>query len=283
MPYAQCPIPDRIATEILSIYDSPLYVYQGDILSQTIDRITKSIPYPHTKFYFASVTKGNISLLQIFKNCGWGIHANTPGDVFLALKAGFSPENIVYSGSNLSNEEMASLLNWGITTFNLDSVAQLRVFCDVYQSRNNQNICSALTFTRSVRLSVSARTCILLAREDNLPKEDNLVKEDNLPKKDNQNNNICSALTFTRSVRLSVSARTYILLAREDNLPKEDNLVKEDNLPKKDNQNNNICSALTHYKQKNQNRQEKIKLGLRLNLAEITGESRIGVRPNEFL
>ncbi|MGB3649969.1 MAG: hypothetical protein WBA41_01990 [Rivularia sp. (in: cyanobacteria)] len=136
MPYAQCPIPDRIATEILTIYDSPLYVYQGDILRQTIDRITKSIPYPHTKFHFASVTNGNISLLQIFNNCGWGIHANTPGDVYLGLKAGFSPEKIVYSGSNLNAEEMTQLLNWGITTFNLDSVAQLRVFCDIYQSRN---------------------------------------------------------------------------------------------------------------------------------------------------
>ncbi|MGD1911090.1 MAG: diaminopimelate decarboxylase family protein [Rivularia sp. (in: cyanobacteria)] len=122
------------AKKILSIHDSPLYIYQSDILRQTIARITKSIPYPHTKFHFASVTNGNISLLQIFKDCGWGIHANTPGDVYLALKAGFSSEKIVYSGSNLSAEEMARLLNWGITTFNLDSVAQLQVFCEVYQS-----------------------------------------------------------------------------------------------------------------------------------------------------
>ena len=122
------------AKKILSIYDSPVYVYQGDILRQTIARITNSILYPHTKFHFASVTNGNISLLKIFKNCGWGIHANTPGDVYLALKASFSPENIIYSGSNLSAEEIAQLLNWGITTFNLDSVNQLQIFCGVYQN-----------------------------------------------------------------------------------------------------------------------------------------------------
>ncbi|MEL6459205.1 MAG: decarboxylase [Cyanobacteria bacterium J06621_15] len=127
------------AKKILSIYDSPLYVYQGDILRQTIARITNSIPYPHTKFYFASVTNGNISLLQIFKNCGWGIHANTPGDIYLALKAGFSPENIVYSGSNLTAEEMNQLLNWGVRTFNLDSINQLQIFCDVYQNINLNN------------------------------------------------------------------------------------------------------------------------------------------------
>jgi len=124
------------AKKILSIYDSPLYVYQAEILRQTIARITNSITYPHTNFHFASVTNGNISLLQIFKDCGWGIHANTPGDIYLALKAGFYPENIVYSGSNLTAEEMAQLLNWGITTFNLDSINQLQVFCDVYQKIN---------------------------------------------------------------------------------------------------------------------------------------------------
>ena len=41
-----------------------------------------------------------------------------------ALKAGFSPDKIIYSGSNLNAEEMTQLLNWGITAFNLDSIAQ---------------------------------------------------------------------------------------------------------------------------------------------------------------
>ncbi|MEO1429093.1 MAG: decarboxylase [Cyanobacteria bacterium J06633_8] len=137
MPNPQCPISQNEVEKLLSIYDSPLYVYQAEILRQTIARITKSIPYPLTKFHFASVTNGNISLLQIFFDSGWGIHANTPGDIYLALKAGFSPENIVYSGSNLSADEIAQLLNLGITAFNLDSVAQLQVFCDVYQFQNN--------------------------------------------------------------------------------------------------------------------------------------------------
>ncbi|MGF1673963.1 MAG: diaminopimelate decarboxylase family protein [Rivularia sp. (in: cyanobacteria)] len=197
MLYEQYPIPHNIAKEILSIYDSPLYIYQGDILRQTITHITKSIAYPHTKFHFASVTNGNLSLLQIFKDCGWGIHANTPGDVYLALKAGFSAENIVYSGSNLSAEEMAQLLNWGITTFNLDSVAQLKVFCEIYQYQfQNHHSCSG---------------SILLP---------------------NLSQNEKNALTTNSKIEYAA---------------------------------------------------KEIKLGLRLNLPEITGDSRIGVQQNEFI
>ncbi|MEW6493631.1 MAG: decarboxylase [Cyanobacteriota bacterium] len=123
----------ELAQELLRNYNSPLYVYQEDILSSTIYHITQAIAYPQTQFYFASVTNGNVALLQIFQQLGWGLHANTPGDIYLGLQAGFVPHKIVYSGSNLSRAEMEQVLKWGVTTLNLDSLAQLQLFCEVYQ------------------------------------------------------------------------------------------------------------------------------------------------------
>jgi diaminopimelate decarboxylase len=120
------------AQELLNVYGSPLYVYQLDRLSDTISHITNSILYPDTQFYFASVTNGNVALLKIFKNHGWGIHANTPGDIYLALRAGFTPDRIVYSGSNLDRDEMRQVLEWGIHTINLDSLSQLELWADIY-------------------------------------------------------------------------------------------------------------------------------------------------------
>ena len=121
--------------ELLRIYGSPLYVYDGDRLRQTIAHITQAIKYPRTQFRFASVTNGNIALLQIFRAAGWGLHANTPGDIYLGLQAGFSPTQIVYSGSNLNREEMQQVLDWGVTTLNLDSQAQLQLCCEVHDTQ----------------------------------------------------------------------------------------------------------------------------------------------------
>jgi diaminopimelate decarboxylase len=128
------PLTFSIATaqELLDVYGSPLYVYQLDRLSATISHITNSIPYPDTQFHFASVTNGNVALLQVFRNHGWGIHANTPGDIYLAFAAGFTADRIVYSGSNLDREEMRQVLAWGIHTLNLDSLSQLETLRDVY-------------------------------------------------------------------------------------------------------------------------------------------------------
>ncbi len=130
---------NNLAKELLHTYGSPLYVYNSQILNQTINQITTAIAYAHTQFRFASVTNGNVSLLKIFKAANWGLHANTPGDIYLGLEAGFEPQKIVYSGSNLNRLEMQQVLNWGISTLNLDSLSQLQLCCDVYQSLSAEN------------------------------------------------------------------------------------------------------------------------------------------------
>jgi diaminopimelate decarboxylase len=122
-----------IKRELLNTYGSPLYVYDADRLRRTIEYITRSIPYPQTQFRFASVTNGNVALLQIFRDANWGLHANTPGDIYLGLTAGFAPERIVYSGSNLDRSELSQVLQWGIRTLNLDSVAQVQLCGEVYR------------------------------------------------------------------------------------------------------------------------------------------------------
>ena len=127
------PFPLHLAVELLATYGSPLYVYEGDRLRQTIRHITRSIPYARTQFCFASVTNGNLSLLRICRDAGWGLHANTPGDIYLGLHAGFHPNQIVYSGSNLNRAEMEQVLDWGVTTLNLDSLSQLQLCCEVYE------------------------------------------------------------------------------------------------------------------------------------------------------
>ncbi len=129
---------ENLIKELLDVYGSPLYIYDADKLRQTINHISASVRYDETQFRFASVTNGNVALLKIFKDCGWGLHANTPGDVYLGLQAGFSPEKIVYSGSNLSYDEMLGVLEWGVRTFNLDSVSQLELFCQVYNFWNQK-------------------------------------------------------------------------------------------------------------------------------------------------
>ena len=123
-----------LAANLLRVYGSPLYVYDGDHFQQTLHHITQAIAYRPTRFHFATVTNGNVALLQLVRAAGWGLHANTPGDIYLGLHAGFEPGAIVYSGSNLNRDDMAQLLAWGIANLNLDSLSQIEKLCNLYQT-----------------------------------------------------------------------------------------------------------------------------------------------------
>ncbi len=129
-------ISQKLAHELLDEYGSPLYVYDRDVLSRTIERITRSVDFPSVRFCFASVTNGNIALLKIFRDHDWGLHANTPGDVHLGFRADFAPEEMVYSGSNLNRTEMSQMLDWKVGTLNLDSLSQLELLCETCESGN---------------------------------------------------------------------------------------------------------------------------------------------------
>ncbi len=129
----------QLAEELLAQFGSPLYVYDQATLLATIARITRAVPYNQKHFHFASVTNGNLALLQIFRAAGWGLHANTPGDVVLGLQADFAPEQIVYSGSNLNRAEMQQMLDWRVATLNLDSLSQLELLCDLVRDVPEQS------------------------------------------------------------------------------------------------------------------------------------------------
>lgn len=133
-------LPDTLLLELLAQYGSPLYVYDGDRLQTTLHHITQAFDYPHTHFHFASVTNGNVALLKQVQQAGWGLHANTPGDIYLGLRAGFQPHQMVYSGSNLSAADLEQVWQWGVNTFNLDSVAQVELLARSLNELPNSNL-----------------------------------------------------------------------------------------------------------------------------------------------
>ena len=114
-----------LVDELLARYGSPLYVYDADALRATITRISRSVPFPAIRFHFACVTNGNLALLRIFQEQGWGLHSNTPGDAFLGLKAGFDPARIVYTGSNLTSDEMKQMMREHLDLTLAEAVARL--------------------------------------------------------------------------------------------------------------------------------------------------------------
>jgi len=111
--------------ELLARYGSPLYVYDADAVRRAYARFRTAFSYPHLDVHYAIVCNANAYLVRLLHGLGAGIHANTPGDVHAALRAGVPAERVLYSGTNLNAADLDYLLARGIA-MNLDSLDQLR-------------------------------------------------------------------------------------------------------------------------------------------------------------
>jgi diaminopimelate decarboxylase len=122
------------ARELADRFRTPLFVYDEDELRESWRRIRSAFRYGRTFVHFAAVCNPNLHLLATLRAEGACLHANTPGDVYCGLRAGFRPEQIVFSGSNLGEEDLEYLLGAGVH-LNVDSLDDLGRACALAPGR----------------------------------------------------------------------------------------------------------------------------------------------------
>lgn len=115
-------------------FGTPLFVYDAERVRAAYEGIRAALPYPRTRVHFAAVCNPNLYLLSVLRAAGAGLHANTPGDVYCGLRAGFRAADIVFSGSNLGEEDLRFLFDAGVD-INIDSLDDLARACSIAHGR----------------------------------------------------------------------------------------------------------------------------------------------------
>lgn len=113
------------ASTIADEYGTPLYVYNSDRIRKNYNSLIKNIRYWKTEIYYACKANYNLTILKILKDLGSGIDAVSPGEVYLVLKAGFSSTKILFTGNNVTDEEMKFVKEHDVL-INIDSLSQLK-------------------------------------------------------------------------------------------------------------------------------------------------------------
>ncbi|HEY9843228.1 MAG: alanine racemase [Candidatus Sericytochromatia bacterium] len=114
----------ELAHTLLQRFGSPLYVYTTAGLAEAYAAFAGAFSYAPCELHYAIVCNSNPHLVNRLYRLGAGVHANTPGDAWLALQAGVPATEIMYSGTNLNAEDLDFLLAQGIA-LNLDSLQQV--------------------------------------------------------------------------------------------------------------------------------------------------------------
>jgi diaminopimelate decarboxylase len=117
----------RIASEV----GTPAYIYSHATLTrhfQVFDQAFASVPH---LVCFALKANANLAVLKLFSDLGGGLDVVSAGELFRGLKAGVSPQRIVYAGVGKSRNEIAYALKADILMFNVESGQELRLIHEV--------------------------------------------------------------------------------------------------------------------------------------------------------
>ena len=115
---------------------TPVYCYDTSLLKETLETVRSHISdRPSWKVHYAVKANFNPGILKLIASAGLGADCVSGGEIRAALDAGFAPSDIVYAGVGKSDEEILLGLDEGISRFNVESVAELKVIDALARSR----------------------------------------------------------------------------------------------------------------------------------------------------
>lgn len=119
------------ALQLVKKYDSPLYVYDCAIMERQFNRMKNAFKVPKLKINYACKALTNINVLKFFRQLGSGLDTVSIQEVKLGLKAGFEPQDIIYTPNCVSIEEIGKVLDLGVR-INIDNISILEQFGHLY-------------------------------------------------------------------------------------------------------------------------------------------------------
>jgi diaminopimelate decarboxylase len=113
-------------------YESPLFVYDADKIIEQYQRLTNAFSSVNKlKINYAMKALPNISVLKLFNTLNSGLDTVSVQEVQFGLKAGFDPQDIIFTPNGVSLEEIEQAKDLGVQ-INIDNLTILEQFGQKY-------------------------------------------------------------------------------------------------------------------------------------------------------
>ena len=117
----------KSCTELLPLAQKiaqPCYIYDMDGIKNRTDFFIQNVS--KAKVFYAIKSNSYKKILKQFFKLGLGADVVSGGEIRLAMDAGFSPQNIIFSGVGKTVEEIELGIKENILQFNVESVSELK-------------------------------------------------------------------------------------------------------------------------------------------------------------
>ena len=113
--------------ELVNSFDTPLYVYEAEIIDRQYSRLKQAFSSCKTRINFACKALNNVNVMRHLHDLGACLDTVSILEVWLGLKAGFTPEEIIYTPNCVSMEEIDLAVKEGVM-INIDNISILEQF-----------------------------------------------------------------------------------------------------------------------------------------------------------
>lgn len=112
---------------LIERFGSPLYVYDEQVIRAQARKLKRAFAGPRVRILYSCKANTSMAVLRVIREEGLGIDAVSPGEIHLALRAGFRPADILYTGNNVTDDELRFALARKVEV-NVDSLSALERF-----------------------------------------------------------------------------------------------------------------------------------------------------------
>ena len=117
--------------ELAQRFGTPLYVYHAEKIREQYASLTRAFSGCPTRFFYACKALTNINVLKYIASLGAGLDCVSINEVRLGLKAGFTPERILFTPNCVDFSEIEEGKELGVN-LNIDNISILEQFGNKY-------------------------------------------------------------------------------------------------------------------------------------------------------
>lgn len=125
-------IQSRSVAEVVAQFGTPLYLYDGEKIASQIKCLKTAFSDADVKVKYAAKALTNLSILKLIRKYGAGIEVVSLEEANIAMKAGFTSAEIVFTPSGVDFNEVIQGISMGLA-INIDSLSALQKFGEKYK------------------------------------------------------------------------------------------------------------------------------------------------------
>ncbi len=119
--------------ELCQEFGTPVYVYDADKIAHQVNTLRKAFKDLNLKIKYAMKALSNVSILKLMNKMGTGLDVVSIQEAHIGLRAGFDPNDILYSPNSVSFDEIQEAVDLGLR-INIDNISILEQFGHHYHN-----------------------------------------------------------------------------------------------------------------------------------------------------